>query len=198
MNWENLDQNKKIAIVVAAVVALLILVLIITTSSKSESKQIDLVPISDEQTSDVIPSGDSIFVEVAGQIARPGVYELKFEPLVIELVELAGGFSSDADLLFVHRELQLAVRVIDGQKIYIPSIHDTTSSASPINYGENAGDKVNLNTATLEQLMELEGIGEVTAEKIIANRPYASLEELKEVEGIGDATYNKIITSLTL
>jgi competence protein ComEA len=198
MNWESLDQNKKIAIVIATVAVILIVVVIIATSSKSESKQIDLIPITEEQTSDVITSDDSIFVEVAGQVARPGVYELRSEPLVIELVELAGGFSTEADLLFVHRELQLAVRVVDGQKIYIPSIHDTTSSASPANYSDNAGAKLNLNTATLEQLMELEGIGEVTAEKIIANRPYESLEELKEVEGIGDATYNKIITYLTL
>ncbi len=198
MNWETLDQNKKIVIVAAIVISGLILWVILTTSDKKQAQQADFVPLATEHTSDESSRAITIFVEVAGQVARPGVYELKTEPLVIELIELAGGFSSDADLLFVHRELQLAVRVDDGQKIYIPSIHETASNATPANYSESEGVKLNINTATLEQLMSLDGIGEVTAGKIIANRPYTSLEELKEVEGIGEATYNKIISSLTL
>lgn len=197
MNWENLDQNKKIALGIT--VAVLVLVVVWALSGgKGESKQVEMATVSDSPVPESDSNKHSIFVEVVGQVVHPGVYELKTEPLVIELIELAGGFSQEADLLFVHRELQLAVRVTDGQKIYIPSIQDSLKSTSPVNYADKLGTKVSINTASLEQLMELEGVGEVTAEKIIANRPYESLEQLKDVEGIGDATYNKIISFLTL
>lgn len=130
-----------------------------------------------------------ILVEVAGAVNRPGIYKLPFEARVAQAVEAAGGLHLEVDQSYLHHTINLAERLTDGQKMYLPfqaegSVNDEGSQESDINkvgreiVSNAAGQKVNLNTAPQKALEELPGIGEKIANNIIDARPISSLSEL--------------------
>lgn len=128
-----------------------------------------------------------ITVEIAGAVEKPGVYKFNSSNRVEDLLIKAGGLSAQADREWVEKILNRAAKLTDGQKIYIP---DKTQSASPSTgwYGasgrtnvkgvETINGLVNINEASRAELEALSGIGPVTAQKIIDNRPYSVVEEL--------------------
>lgn len=140
------------------------------------------------------PSPTVIVVHVAGWVHRPGVYQLRQGDRFIDAIRRAGGPRPRADLT----SLNLAAMLADGQQIVVlrkgqrlgpiggPS--GASGSASSGSGGTEA--IVNLNTATLEQLETLPGIGPVLAQRIIDHReahgPFGSVEDLLEVSGIGE------------
>ncbi|MFS8130904.1 MAG: helix-hairpin-helix domain-containing protein, partial [Candidatus Dojkabacteria bacterium] len=113
---------------------------------------------------------------------------------VSDLINKAGGFTPDADLDFIASNLNLSEKTKDEQHIYIPSITERTESnvAGAQSDATAIGGKVNINTATKDQLDALPGVGPSTADKIIAARPFESIEDLKDVSGIGDAKFDSI------
>ncbi len=128
-------------------------------------------------------------VHVDGEVAAPGVYYLPEGSRVVDAVEAAGGMTGDARSSGVN----LAQGLTDGQQVLIPGPDDVPGAAGSPAGGEGAAagdERVNVNTATAAELETLDGIGEVTAAKIIAEReargPFASPEDLKRVSGIGD------------
>lgn len=132
-----------------------------------------------------------IKVDVAGAVTNPGVYQLKSESRVEDAVSLAGGFSAKADLTWVAKNLNLASKISDGQKIYIQSVGENPSGSSILGT-KTVSDKVNINFATASELDTLPSIGAVTAEKIISLRPYNSVSELLSKKAVGKSTYEKI------
>lgn len=144
-----------------------------------------------------------IYVHVCGQVMVPGVYCLREESRVTDLVEMAGGFTEKAAGDYVN----LAQKLADGQRIYIPS-RDEVSSGSLSGeaveevWQDNTSQKVNINTADEEALMTLPGIGESKAAAIIRYREehggFGSIEELKQIEGIKDGVFNKIKDEITV
>lgn len=144
----------------------------------------------DEQETDTDEPQESIFVYVCGEVSSPGVYELPADSRVYEAVQAAGGMKETAAATYLNQ----AEKISDGQKLYVPSLEEAVSGQE---ISEEADDgKVNLNTATKEELMTLSGIGEVKAEAIIRYREekggFTSVEELKEIEGIKDGVFNKV------
>ncbi len=139
----------------------------------------------------------NIYIYLSGEIRRPGVYESKLNTKVVDLINLAGGFTENADVEFINKELNIAETVKDNQKIYIPSKKNPTESNIAIS-NTTINNLVNLNTATIEELDTLPGIGKSTAEKIIANRPYNDIEDLQNVEGIGEKKFNDIKNKVTV
>ena len=135
---------------------------------------------------------ETILVHVAGQVANPGVVELKQGDRIQNAIEKAGGILETANL----SNINLASFVEDGMKIYIPSV--TENNEINISNQEEAvlNSKININTANQTQLEELEGIGEITALRIIEyrkqNGKFKTIEDLKNVKGIGDAKFDKI------
>ena len=136
--------------------------------------------------------GGRVTVHVAGAVARPGVYRLRSGARVHQAVERAGGPTSRADTT----QINLAAKVEDGRQVLVPE-----RPPSPGALGATAAARggaaaagpalpINLNTATVEQLDALDGIGPATAEQIIefreANDGFGSVEELGDVPGIGD------------
>ncbi|GLZ47187.1 hypothetical protein Acsp06_33720 [Actinomycetospora sp. NBRC 106375] len=144
-----------------------------------------------------------IVVSVSGRVARPGLVRLAPGSRVGDAVEAAGGAAPDADLT----GLNLAARLTDGEQVVVgvPTPAAPAGAAGPAAGGAPAGvpadgaaaagggGRVNLNTATLEQLDQLPGVGPVTAQRILEwrtqNGRFGAVEQLQEVSGIGDARF---------
>jgi competence protein ComEA len=132
-------------------------------------------------------AGGAVIVHVAGAVRNAGVYRLRAGARVSDAVQRAGGATGRADL----SQVNLAAKVEDGRQVLVPRRVSTTAPAPA---GTTAPSQpalpVNLNTATLEQLDELAGVGPATAQKIIDYREehggFGSVEELGQVPGIGD------------
>ncbi len=151
-----------------------------------------------------------IFVHVVGSVQAPGMVELEAGQRVSDAVQAAGGFTPEADQLSVN----LARQVEDGEQIVVGSVQEGTassgsaqSSSSSFEQGGKSGTsaasgKVNINTATVEQLTTLKGVGEATAQKIIdyrqQNGSFKKIEDLKNVSGIGDKRYAALKDSITV
>lgn len=135
---------------------------------------------------------ENIYVYICGQVNAPGVYELSADSRLYEALEAAGGMTETAADTYLNQ----AQKLEDGQQIYVPSREEAQSQASPDSPNHPEDDKVNLNTASKEELMTLSGIGEAKADAIIRYREdkgnFQSTEELKNVEGIKDGVYNKV------
>lgn len=142
-----------------------------------------------------------LVVYVCGAVNEPGIYILPAKSRLYEAVAMAGGFSGEADPAYHN----LARDITDGERIYILSVAETKAltteqqvagSEESVNSREKENDRINLNTATAEQLMELPGIGEAKAAAILSYRAkigtFANIEEIKNVSGIGEAMFEKI------
>lgn len=141
-----------------------------------------------------------IYVQIDGAVKKPGVYTFSEESRVYELIEAAGGLLPEAYDLGINQ----AKRLVDGEKIYVYTKEEiengaeTTDTQNP--RGQTDDGKININTASVEELMTLSGIGETRAKDIIAYRnahgAFSLPEDLKNVSGIGDSTYNKIADAI--
>lgn len=133
----------------------------------------------------------TIFVNVVGAVRRPGLYRLREGSRVATAVSRAGGATRRAQLELVN----LAALVSDGEQIVVPRRGVGGVVGAPAG-GAAAGGPVHLNSATLEQLDALPGIGPVTAEKILAYRQehgaFGSVDELDAVPGIGPARLEQL------
>lgn len=146
---------------------------------------------------------EAIWVYVCGQVVRPGVYELKMGDRVYQAIEAAGGFTEAASREYWNQAEILS----DGQKIYVPTQEETQGSGSDSASGtanSEAGEdgRVNLNTASKQELTSLSGIGESRAEAIIRYREenggFRSIEEIKKIEGIKEGIFEKIKNDITV
>ena len=143
---------------------------------------------------------DTIFVHIEGAVNSPGLKEVFKGTRVFEVIALASGECIDADL----SKINLASIVKDEQKIYVPykmsqlpeSVQGTDVSVS--GYSEF----ININTATSEELQQLDGIGPSMAKKILDYREdvgyFSAIEDIKNVSGIGESKYNKIKDNITI
>ena len=178
-----------------------------------------MIDLSDEQgtesvsekektaSSDETENTDTpICVYVCGHVISPGVYQLAKESRVCDAINAAGGPSEDADAQMLNQ----AEPVTDGMRIYVPSVKETDgkdrsdqtgsgfqSGTSAVGEkGGNQSGRVNLNTATKEQLMTLSGIGESKAQSILdyrqENGSFMKPEDIMNIPGIKQGVYNKI------
>lgn len=151
----------------------------------------------EEQEAGTSPQDLTLYVYVCGEVKAPGVYELPPDSRVFEAIEAAGGMTEKAADFYLNQ----AEKVTDGQQICVLSEEELSQAAR-----EDAGEggkapepedgRVNLNTASKEELMTLSGIGEVKAEAIIRYREekggFTSIEELKEIEGIKEGVFGRV------
>ncbi|MGQ9473363.1 MAG: helix-hairpin-helix domain-containing protein [Candidatus Caldatribacteriaceae bacterium] len=154
---------------------------------------------------------ESIFiVQIDGAVTSPGIYQVREGTRLFEVLEMAKGATANADL----SGLNLAQPVYDGQRISIPSRKNPGQET--LSFSTNLGDllqtkresletttpnRINVNTASLEELVTLPGIGEVIAQRIIDYRkqhgPFRQLEDLLGVQGIGPKKLEKIKDLIT-
>jgi competence protein ComEA len=171
-------------------------------------------PAAAASSASAAPSAPAeVVVDVAGAVVRPGVYRLPSGARVCDALDLAGGTTARAQTAAVN----LAARLVDGQQIVIPEKGPAGSPAGTGVPAAGAGAAVtgpsgsagtgpampvNLNTATLEQLDTLSGVGPSTAQKIIdyreQNGGFRSVDELQEVSGIGDVKFAALKDLVTI
>ncbi len=189
---------------------LILLVLLLTfTTNLFLVEENDVLTYENNLVSDVPAEAekemkaDTIFIDIKGGIVNPGVYEMDGGARVIDAIYLAGGFTDDA----ITDNVNLSKKLVDESVVIIPKNVDVETSVSfEHNYSvedviteeETSTNEsiVNLNTASLEQLMTLSGIGETKAKAIIeyrdTNGGFKNIEEIKNVSGIGESTFEKI------
>ena len=139
-----------------------------------------------------------ILVDVAGWVRRPGVYEFDEGARVIDAIDAAGGARSGALL----ESLNLAAPLADGIQILVPREGETVPPPASGGAVAGVAGLINVNTATPTELEELPGVGEVIAQAIVdyrtENGPFASVDQLLDVSGIGDATLENIRELVTV
>ena len=136
-------------------------------------------------------SEQKITVDIEGAVINPGVYSLSSSSRIKDALIAAGGLSSGADRGWIEKNLNLALKLSDSAKIYIPKIGEAVVQSSTGSVVSSSG-LVNINSASASELDSLPGIGLVTAEKIIDNRPYNSIEDLKNKKIVGQSVFEKI------
>jgi len=172
-------------------------------SKKNDVEQSSDLLVAEEESSEIASEIEeetthSICVHICGYVVNPGVYYLPENSRIHEAVLSAGGFREEADKEYIN----LAAFIKDGEQIYFPSEEEVNTGNVPdasAQYAkENSSDDglININTASVNDLKTLPGIGDIKAEAIISYREsvgtFNSIEEIKNVAGIKDSAFEKI------
>lgn len=169
------------------------------SGKNDEAMQFEAGANSGEASASAELSAKQIVVDVEGAVLKPGVYKLPADARVQDALIAAGGMGEEADREKVAKGMNLAGRLTDGGKIYIPFMGDTASvqggssdGAGQSLMGTTSQSLININAASPAELDTLSGVGPATAEKIIANRPYEKTEDLVSKKAVGQSVYEKI------
>lgn len=218
-NVRKIDKDYiVIGIIIIAVTVFMILNIGKVTEFNKEEKENTTINASIEESKNNIEEkeikedeeeqkevGTGIFVHIDGWIQNPGVYEIKENDRVNAIIEKAGGLKEGASI----KSINLAARLSDGDKIYIPNREEEKQIETTEVKGNNTGtvkitknNKININKASISELKQITGIGESTANKIIDYREnvgkFKKIEDIKEVKGIGDSKYESIKDKITI
>ncbi len=138
-----------------------------------------------------VVQSSKVKVDVSGAVKSPGVYELSADSRVEQAIAAAGGVSDQVNREYISKSLNLAQKISDGLKVYIP-FQGEQFSGSVAGVNAQLNKQVNINTASNSELDSLSGIGPVTSSKIISNRPYQSIDELLSKKIVSKSVFDKI------
>lgn len=201
--WINSNKMKIIAAITIIVVAIIYFFINGEYGEEEYFENIDIDSSSENVLNNIRDTeNETIKIYITGEVNRPGVIELEDGDRIEDALEKADGITEQADL----RNVNLAYRLEDGQKIYIPNINDNEEQEIvSMENGEkiiqdtaenSQSGTINLNTASVEKLCELPGVGKSLAEKIInyrnENGKFKKIEDLKNVSGIGDKKFEEL------
>ncbi len=222
----NLDNKKKTMISIILIIILIISFIIYLIMNNSEDNALnweeDIIMKNTQneenrknkigESTNEIEEEEIIVVHITGEVKKEGILYLAKGARIADAIKEAGGETDEADL----SQVNLAYKLQDGQKIYIPNKNEKVSMYITDNGGNNiieesnntqngekgGSKKVNINTASQSELDSLPGIGPALAQNIIdyreENGGFKSIEELQNVKGIGDAKYDDIKDNVTI
>lgn len=222
-----MEKKKDILIIILIVIILGLGGLIFISLNKKEDKRVDEVVVEKKEEVSIEEDNEEIevieyYVDIKGAVKKPGVYKVVKGSIVNDVIGLAGGLKSNANTKYIN--LSYEVNNHDVINIYTnnevknssikmecscPSLDISSCDNSSIvtnngtinNNGSNVSGKININSASKEELMSISGIGESKALAIIEYRnsnKFNSIEDIKNVSGIGDSLYNTIKDSITV
>ena len=213
-----LDNRKKliIAIILISILIISFIIYMILNNNQNNININDFIVQNEEEIENEIETNEEnkqetitkIAVHITGEVKKEGLIYLQQGSRIADAIKEAGGETKEADL----SQINLAYILEDGQKIYIPNKKEKISEYVTKNSGYNVMEKeenkkgeenkVNINTATQEELDGLPGIGPSIAQRIIEyrneNGKFNKIEDLQNVKGIGDAKYNDIKNNVTV
>ena len=206
-----LMEYKKVLSIIGGVLAVIVIILVGRGMMASPTKEKVMVTNAVnttrvEETTTMIPQ--NCYVDIKGEVLRPGVYEFSCESRMQEVIKKAGGFTEEAD----ETKINLAQKISDQMQIIVPNLHSkqeggvtegnsekgNMSNTTPSNSKQGT---VNINTATLEELQTIKGIGKKKAEAILQYRKehgaFRTNEDLLQVKGIGKKALEAIESQVT-
>ena len=206
-----LMEYKKILSIIGGVLAVIVIIFVGRGMMASPTKEKVMVTNAVnttrvEETTTMIPQ--NCYVDIKGEVLRPGVYEFSCESRIQEVIKKAGGFTEEAD----ETKINLAQKITDQMQMIVPNVHSkqeggvtegnsekgNTSNTTPSNSKQGT---VNINTATLEELQTIKGIGKKKAEAILQYRKehgaFRTNEDLLQVKGIGKKALEAIESQVT-
>ncbi|MBU6080695.1 MULTISPECIES: helix-hairpin-helix domain-containing protein [Allobacillus] len=186
--------QKKWLIYVLIFLLLLIALFLFQQNPETSSIVIEEpIEAEEEVTNSIDDSIESkiIWVDIKGMVEKPGVYQLKEGDRVKDAIQVAGGFLKDADELMVN----MAALIQDEMVIYVPAKGETEDANIFSTGGKVEEGKVRINSAGLDEIMTLPGIGEQKAKSIIefrdTNGKFQSVDDLLQISGIGEKTLER-------
>lgn len=204
---KKLNKNQKILILVIVIIIIISISYYSYTKENIEYEELSVINQTNTKNSEETENEiNKIKVHISGAVEKEGVIELESNSRIADLIEKAGGIKQNAYM----KEVNLASKLEDGEKVYIPTKEEyekdqkqetatnmVTSNKQELMTGnKQSSSKININTATQEQLDNLPGVGASTAQKIInyrkENGKFKKKEDLKNVSGIGDSKYNQL------
>lgn len=194
-----LRHNPRLLILPAVVVAALMAVLAKVTTTKHEpvENRLPLASAATVRSNPPSTASRALVVYVVGAVHKPGVYSLSEGARVLDAVAAAGGLLADADAA----RLNLAARVADGTRLAVPRVGEVVATETGGGAAEPSGP-VNLNSATVDQLDKLPGVGPSTAAAIVAFREqhgaFRSVDQLLDIRGIGPAKLEELRRYVTV
>src|SRR5258708_144650 len=165
-------------------------VLLITGLISSLNSKPDEITFKPAESVQGIATKKKIIVDVSGEVIKPGIYSLEEGQRVQDALILASGLSQTADRDWVSKNLNLAQKLADGTKIYIPKLGQANAAA--VQNTSQTNNLININSASLQELDSLPGIGQVTAQKVIDNRPYTSIDDLLSKKIVNQKVFDKL------
>ena len=204
-------EYKKILSIIGGVLAVIVMILAGRGMMASQPKEKVMVTNAVnttrvEETTEMMP--ENCYVDVKGEVLRPGVYEFSCESRIQEVIKKAGGFTEEAD----ETKINLAQKITDQMQIIVPNVQSKQegsvteensgkgSSTNP-NVSNSKQGTININTATLEELQTIKGIGKKKAEAILQYRKehgaFRIKEDLLQVKGIGKKALEAIESQVT-
>lgn len=188
LNWVDL-------VLVAGIGLILVGIGINVREQKRESK-VELLKVQPTGVV-VVQSNNEVMIDIEGEVIKPGVYKMAKGSRMGEVLVAAGGLAAGADREWVEKNINKAEIVKDGMKIYIPS-----KGEEALVLGSESSGLININTAGMEELDKLPGVGPGIAQKIIDyrqnNAGFRDINEIKLVSGIGEKLFLKIKDQISL
>ena len=189
-------------------------VIYISFENEKVTEMPETIALTDEieKVNEDIEKEQTIHIDIKGEINNPGVYEMCEGSRVIDAIEMSGGLTSEANT----DNINLSKKLLDETVIIVPNRYKLYENVTikndyevsnevieePSKDVEETSGKVDLNNATLEELMTLDGIGETKAKEIIEYRDtsggFKSIEDIKNVSGIGESTYENNKNNITV
>lgn len=195
-----ISKNTIIKFTVVIIILIIIIYNFFSSKKNEEINYSNIIISEDESKTENKIEEEIIKVYVTGEVKSPGVIELEGDSRIEDAITLAGEITEKANL----SEVNLAYSLEDGQKLYIPSIDDkeeveyltTENGENILETNKEGNGKININTASLEKLETLPGVGEALGKRIIEyreeNGKFEKIEDLKNVSGIGDKKFESL------
>jgi competence protein ComEA len=152
-------------------------------------------PITQYPKSSLVDTNNikTIKVDISGAVNLPGVYSFTSDNRIEDAIKTAQGFREAVNKEYVAKNLNMAQKLGDGMKIYIPFVGENAQVLAAANApSSSVGGKIGINSASSQELDSLPGVGSVTTAKIIKARPFGSIDELSSKKIVGKSVYEKI------